>query len=86
MQDKLPQMNYFFYQKKKKFVSRWDWYKCLELKKEICDHHKFDILREELGNGELSADSIVEKFINSSNSITKDFIDYIVDRNQKNDA
>jgi len=30
-------------------------------KKEICDHNKFEILSEELGNEELSADYIVEK-------------------------
>ena len=53
--------------KKKKFV-RWDRYKCLELKKEIWDHNKFEILSEELGNKVLSADSIVEKFINITNS------------------
>jgi len=49
--------------KKKKFV-KCDRYKCFELKKKVIyDHNKFDILSEELGNKELSADSIVEKFI-----------------------
>ena len=37
----------------KKFV-RWDSYKCLEQKKEICHHNKFKILSEEIGNEELS--------------------------------
>ena len=56
----------------KKFV-RWDRYKCLELKNEICDHNKFDILSEEISsNDELSTDSIVEKFISTTNSIAKD--------------
>jgi len=41
--------------KKKKKLLRKDKYKWLELKKEICDHNKFDILCEELGNGELSS-------------------------------
>jgi hypothetical protein len=49
-------MNHFCYQKKKCVV--WDWYKCLEIKKEICDQNKFDIFSEKLGNGELSADCI----------------------------
>ena len=44
----------------KKFV-RWDRYKCLEQKKEICHHNKFEILSEEIRNEELSADSINEK-------------------------
>jgi len=62
-------MNHFCYQKK--FV-RWDRYKYLELKKEISHHNYFEILSEELGNEELSADSIVEKFINTTNSIAKE--------------
>ena len=33
----------------------------LNLEKEINDHNNSDILSEELGNGELSADIIVEK-------------------------
>jgi len=61
----------FITKKKKFFFLRWDRYKCLEFnlefKKEICDHNKFEILSEELGNGELSADYIVEKFINTTN-------------------
>ena len=44
-------MNHFCYQKK--FV-RWDRYKSLEQKKEICHHNKFKILSEEIGNEELS--------------------------------
>jgi len=71
--------------KKKKFV-RWDWYKCLELKKETCDHNKFKICSKELGNEELSEDSIVEKFITTTNSTGKGFIDYIFNRNQKSDV
>jgi hypothetical protein len=55
----------------KKFV-RWDRYKCLKLKKEICDQNKFEIFSEELGNGELYTDSIVELLINTSNSIIMD--------------
>ena len=47
-------------------------YKCLELKKEICDHNKFEILSEELENEELSVGCIIEKFINATNSIAKD--------------
>ena len=45
----------------KKFFAWWSRCKCLELKNEICDHHKFVILGEELENEELSADCIVEK-------------------------
>ena len=57
----MPMDGIFF--KKKKFV-KCDRYKCFELKKKVIyDHNKFDILSEELGNKELSADSIVEKFI-----------------------
>jgi len=41
----------------KKFIKK-NRFKCLELKKEICDPNKFDILSEELINGELSADNI----------------------------
>jgi len=55
----------------RKFV-RWDRYKCLEQKKEICHHNKFEILSKEIGNEELSIDCIIEKLINASNSITKD--------------
>ena len=55
----------------KEFV-RWDRYKCLEQKKEICHHNKFDILSEEIGNEELSIDCVIEKFINTTNSIAKD--------------
>jgi len=55
----------------KKFVS-WDRYKCLEQKKEICYHNKFEILSEEIGNEELSIDCVIEKFINITNSIAKD--------------
>jgi len=55
----------------KKFV-RWDRYKCLERKKEISDHNKFEFLSEELGNREHSKDCIVEKVINTTNSIAKD--------------
>ena len=47
----------------KKFV-RWDRYKCLEQKKEICHHNKFEILSEEIENEELSMDCVIEKFIN----------------------
>ena len=63
-------MNHFCYQKKK-FV-RWDRYKCLEQKKEICHHNKFEILSKEIGNEELSIDCGIEKFINITNSIAKD--------------
>ena len=55
-----------------KKIIRWDRYKSLELKKEICDHNKFEILSEELGNEELSVDSIVEKALTTTNSIAKD--------------
>jgi len=55
----------------KKFV-RWDRRKCLEQKKKICHHNKFEILSEEIGNEELSIDCIIEKFINPINSIAKD--------------
>jgi len=60
-------MNHFCYQKKK-FV-RWDRYKCLEQKKEICHHNKFEILSEEIGNEKLSINCVIEKFINTTNSI-----------------
>jgi len=65
-------MNHFLLPKKKKNFVRWDRYKCLELKKEICDHNKFEIHNEELGNEELSIDCVIEKFINTINSIVKD--------------
>ena len=55
----------------KKFV-RWDRYKCLEQKKEVCHYNKFEILNEEKGNEELSIDCVIEKFINATNSIAKD--------------
>ena len=55
----------------KKFV-RWDRCKCLELKKEICHHNIFEIFSEEIGNVELSIDCVIEKFINTTNSIAKD--------------
>ena len=51
-------MNHFLLLNKKKIV-RWDRYKCLELKKEICDHNKFNILIEKLGNGELNLITVV---------------------------
>jgi len=57
----------------KNFV-RWDRYKCLELKNEICHHpNKLEILSEELRNEEHSEDTIIEKFINTTNSIAKDW-------------
>ena len=62
-------MNHFLLPKK--FV-RWDRYKCLEQKKEICHHNKFEILSEEIGNEELLIDCVIEKFINTTNSIAKD--------------
>jgi hypothetical protein len=34
-------------------------------------YNKFEILSEEIGNEELSANGIVEKFIDITNSITK---------------
>ena len=55
-----------------KIFVRYDKYKCLEVKNKICDHNKFDIFCEELGNEELSVSCIVEKFINTTNSIAKD--------------
>jgi len=54
-------MNHFLPKKKKK-----------KKKKKICDHNKFDILSEELGNEELLVDCRVEKFINTTNSRAKD--------------
>jgi len=69
----------------RKFV-RWDRYKCLEQKKEICHHNKFEILSKEIGNEELSIDCIIEKLINASNSITKDWSITIFNRNQKSDG
>jgi len=54
----------------KNFV-RWDRYKCLEQRKEICHHNKFEILSEVIGNGELSVDYIIEKITNTTNSIAK---------------
>jgi len=48
--------------KKKNFLLSGIGINVLNLKKkEICDHNKFEILSEELGNEELSADYIVEK-------------------------
>jgi len=55
-----------------KIFVRWDRYKCHELKKDICHHNKFEILSEELGNEEFSIDCVIEKFINTTNSISKD--------------
>jgi len=58
--------------KKIKFV-RWDRYKCLELKKEIFDHNKFEIQSKEFRkcrNFQLIVK--LKKFINSTNSIAKD--------------
>jgi len=46
----------------------------LNLKKKICHHNKFKILSEEIGNEELSIDCVIEKFINTTNSITKDLL------------
>ena len=57
---------------KKKFFFRWDRYKYLELKNEICHYNKFEVLSKELGNEELSKDCVIEKFINTNNSIAKD--------------
>jgi hypothetical protein len=64
---------------------RWNRYKYLELKKEICDHNKINILNEEFGNGELSSDCIVEKFINTTNFITKDLSITFFNKNQTSD-
>jgi hypothetical protein len=58
----------------KKKIVRWDKYKCLKLKKEICDHNNFDNLSEKFGNDELSTNSIVEKFINTNISIAKNLL------------
>jgi len=53
-----------------KKIFKWDRYKCFELKKEMCHHNKFEILNEKLGNEELSIDYVIEKFINTTNSIS----------------
>jgi len=73
-------MNHFCYQKK--FV-RWDRYIYLKLKNEICHHNKFEVLREELGNEELSVDCIIEKFINTTNFIAKDLLITSINKNQE---
>ena len=53
---------FFLPKKKKNFLLSGIGINVLNLKKkEICDHNKFEILSEELGNEELSADYIVEK-------------------------
>jgi len=57
---------------KKKKKNLWDRYKCLELMKEICHHNTLEILSEEIENEELSIDCVIEKFINTTNSIAKD--------------
>ena len=49
-------MNHFCYQKN---LLRWDRYKCLEQKKEIYHHNKFEILSEEIGNEILSIDYVI---------------------------
>jgi len=36
----------------------------------MCHHNKFEILNEKLGNEELSIDYVIEKFINTTNSIS----------------
>jgi len=74
-------MNHFCYQKKKKKKKKKKknllggiGINVLNLRKKIFfffDHNKFDILSKELGNRELSAGCIVEKFINTTNSIAK---------------
>jgi len=70
-------MNHFCYQKKKKkkkkkLLGGID-IKYFELKKEnFMIPINFDNLSEELGNEEISVDSIVEKFINTIHSINKD--------------
>jgi len=61
-----------FFLKKKKKKNLWDRYKCLELMKEICHHNTLEILSEEIENEELSIDCVIEKFINTTNSIAKD--------------
>ena len=53
-----------------KKIFKWDRYKCFELKKEMCHRNKFEILNEKLGNEELSIDYVIEKFINTTNSIS----------------
>jgi len=44
----------------------------LNKRKKICYHNKFEILCEEIGNEELSINCVIEKFINTTNSIAKD--------------
>jgi hypothetical protein len=55
----------------KNFVKR-DGYKFLEFKNEVCDYNKFNTLGDELRNEEISVNCIVEKFINTTDSIAKD--------------
>jgi len=52
----------------------------LNLRKKFLIAINLIIQSEELGNGDLSSDSITEKFINATNSIAKDFTDYIFNR------
>jgi len=66
----------------KKTLSGGTGIKCFQLKKEICDHRKFDILCEELGNGELSIDC----FINTTNSFAKDLSITSSTEKQKSDV
>jgi len=63
-------MNHFFVTKNNLLVGIG--VNALNLRNIFFDHNKFDILSDELGNGELSEDSIVGKFINTTNSIAKD--------------
>ena len=79
-------MNHFCYQKKKKFFYDRIGKNILNKRKKYVNHNKFEILSEEVGNEEFSIDCIIEKFINTTNSIAKGFIDYIFNRNQKSDV
>jgi hypothetical protein len=64
-------MNYYCYRKKKNELVGIG-INVLNLRKEICDNNKFEILSKESGTEELSVDCIVEKFINTTNFIAKD--------------
>ena len=58
---KLPQMNHFCYQKKKKNMKDGIGINVLNKRKKFVITINFEILNEEIGNEELSIDCVIEK-------------------------
>jgi len=67
---------FFFFYQKKNLLGEIS-INVLNLRKKFLITINLIIHSEELGNGDLSSDSITEKFINTTNSIAKDFTYYI---------